>query len=335
MNKILIITHTEDNYSIEKVTEFIHQNGWQTIRLNVDEYPVKSTITTVFRDGKWESWLQKDEEKVRIDDVKSVWYRRAYNIGKGLNEELEPKFYGAAMGEIRATLFGLLESFDCYTLGKPSVYRRIDSKEEQLKISDKLGFNIPETCITNDAAEVRKFMSSIKGEVICKMQTGFAIYEGDVENVVFTNIVTEESLEELDSLRYCPMKFQRKLEKYRELRITVVGREIFAFEIDSQKSEDAKIDWRKDGVNIIEDWIPTQIPDDIALKIHNLLDVYQVDYGAIDMIIEPDGTYYFIEINGAGEFFWLDNLTDGNQISKAIADLLCAKSIRRENTIFQ
>lgn len=335
MNKILIITHTEDNYSIEKVTENIAKNNWQAIRLNVDEYPMKSSLSSVYNNGVWESWLKTKDGKVRIDDVEAVWYRRAYNIGTGLKEELDPKFYGAVMGEIRGTLFGFLESFDCYTLGKPSVYRRIDSKEEQLKIAEKIGFNIPETCITNDPEKVKNFIQSIKGEAICKMQTGFAIYEGDVENVVFTNVVSEENLDELDSLKYCPMKFQRRLEKHRELRITVVGQQIFPFEIDSQQFEDAKVDWRKDGVNIIEDWKPTELPQEITTKIHELLDVYHVDYGAIDMILEPDGTYYFIEINGAGEFFWLDNLTEDNQISKAIADLLCGKVERRENTLFK
>ncbi len=335
MNKILIITHTEDNYSIEKVTEHVVNNNWQTIRLNVDEYPMKSSLSSVYKNGNWESWLQTENEKIRIDNVDAVWYRRAYNIGSGLREELEPKFFGAAMGEIRATLFGFLESFDCYTLGKPSVYRRIDSKEEQLKIAEKIGFRIPETCITNNPDEVRSFIKSIQGEAICKMQSGFAIYEGDVENVVFTNVVSEENLDELDSLQYCPMKFQRKLDKQRELRITVVGRKIFPFEIDSQQFEDAKVDWRKDGVNILQDWVPTELPTEITDKIHQLLDIYNVDYGAIDMILEPDGTYYFIEINGAGEFFWLDNLTEGNQISKAIADLLCGKIERRENSIFK
>jgi hypothetical protein len=41
------------------------------------------------------------------------------------------------------------------------------------------------------------------------MQTGFAIYEDGVENVVFTNVVNEDKLEELDTLLYCPMQFRK------------------------------------------------------------------------------------------------------------------------------
>ncbi|MCJ8153157.1 MvdD family ATP-grasp ribosomal peptide maturase [Chryseobacterium sp. SSA4.19] len=332
MNKILIITHTGDNFSIDKVTEYIDKNGCEVIRFNVDEYPLKNKLSTTFQDGEWTTKLETPEKEYRLDDISAVWYRRAYNIGQGVKDELDTKFYGAAMGEIRTTLFGFLESVDVYSLGKPSVYRRLDSKEEQLKIADKIGFKIPATCVTNNPDKAKKFIVKHK-DVVAKMQTGFAIYEDGIENVVFTNVVNEDKLEELDTLLYCPMQFQQKIEKQKELRITVVGRDIYAFEIDSQQSEAAKTDWRKDGVNLIDKWIPTQLPQDIEVKILELLDVYHVDYGAIDMIVSPEDEYYFIEINAAGEFFWLDNLTEQNQISKSIADLLCDKAPRRNNMV--
>lgn len=332
MNKILIITHTGDNFSIEKVTEYIDKNGFEIIRFNVDLYPLQNKLSTTFEDGKWITVLETQDKKHRLDDISAVWYRRAYNIGKGVKDELDAKFFGAAMGEIRNTLFGFLESVDAYSLGKPSVYRRLDSKEEQLKIADKLGLNIPATAVTNSPEEAKRFIVK-HGDVVAKMQTGFAIYEDGVENVVFTNVVNEDKLEELDTLLYCPMQFQKKIEKKKELRITIVGRDVYAFEIDSQQSEAAKTDWRKDGVNLIDKWIPTELPQDIEAKLLELLDVYHVDYGAIDMIVSPEDEYYFIEINGAGEFFWLDNLTEDNRISKSIADLLCDKAPRRNNMV--
>ncbi|WP_172279501.1 MvdC/MvdD family ATP grasp protein [Chryseobacterium sp. Chry.R1] len=331
-NKILIITHTGDNFSIQKVTEYIIKNNFEVIRFDVDLYPLQNKLSTTFQDGKWISILETPDAKHRLDDIAAVWYRRAYNMGDGLKEELDAKFYGAAMGEIRTTLFGFLESIDVYALGKPSVYRRLDSKEEQLKIADKIGFKIPETCITNNPEEARNFILKHQN-VIGKMQSGFAIYEDGVESVVFTNVIKEDKLDDLDSLLYCPMQFQKKIEKKRELRVTAVGQDVYAFEIDSQQFEDAKVDWRKDGVNLIDKWVRTDLPKDIEAKVLELLDVYNVDYGAMDIIVSPEDEYYFIEINGAGEFFWLDNLTEENLISKSIADVLCDKAPRRNNMV--
>ncbi|MDC8101284.1 MvdD family ATP-grasp ribosomal peptide maturase [Chryseobacterium rhizosphaerae] len=332
MDKILIITHTADNFSIEKVTEYIGKNGCEVIRFDVDLYPLQNKLSTVFQDGEWVSILETQEMKYRLDDIAAIWYRRAYNIGKGLREELEAKFYGAAMGEIRNTIFGFIESVDVYSLGKPSVYRRLDSKEEQLKVADKIGLKIPETCLTNNPEEARKFILKHQN-VVAKMQTGFAIYEDGVENVVFTNVVSEDRLEELDSLLYCPMQFQKMIEKKKELRVTIVGRDVYAFEVDSQQFEDSKVDWRKDGVNLIDKWVRTELPGDVEEKLLELLDVYNVDYGAIDIIVSPEDEYFFIEINAAGEFFWLDNLTEENLISKSIADVLCDKAPRRNNMV--
>ncbi|MCU7614903.1 MvdD family ATP-grasp ribosomal peptide maturase [Chryseobacterium sp. GMJ5] len=330
--KIVIITHTEDNFSIDKVTEYIIKNGFEVVRFDVDLYPLTNKLSTIFQDGKWMSFLENEEGKIRIDDVAAVWYRRAYNIGSGLKEELEPKFFGAAMGEIRNTLFGFLESLDCYSLGKPSVYRRLDSKEEQLKIAHKLGLTVPETCITNNPEAAKQFILKHKS-VVAKMQTGFAIYEDGVENVVFTNVIEEDNIDQLDNLLYCPMQFQKKIEKKKELRVTVVGQDIFTFEIDSQQSEESKVDWRKDGVNLLQKWVQTELPAEVEGKLRQLLDVYHVDYGAIDIIVSLENDYYFIEINAAGEFFWLDNLTDNNIISKSIADVLCDKAPRRNNGV--
>lgn len=332
MDKILIITHTADNFSIEKVTEYIGKNGCEVIRFDVDLYPLQNKLSTVFQDGEWVSILETQEMKYRLDDIAAIWYRRAYNIGKGLRDELEAKFYGAAMGEIRNTIFGFIESVDVYSLGKPSVYRRLDSKEEQLKVADKIGLKIPETCLTNNPEEARKFILKHQN-VVAKMQTGFAIYEDGVENVVFTNVVSEDRLEELDSLLYCPMQFQKMIEKKKELRVTIVGRDVYAFEVDSQQFEDSKVDWRKDGVNLIDKWVRTELPGDVEEKLLELLDVYNVDYGAIDIIVSPEDEYFFIEINAAGEFFWLDNLTEENLISKSIADVLCDKAPRRNNMV--
>jgi len=76
-----------------------------------------------------------------------------------------------------------------------------------------------------------------------------------VENVVYTNRIEEEMLDEMDGLEYCPMTFQELVPKELELRVTIVGDKIFSAAIDSQKSEAAKFDWRKDGEGMIKDWV--------------------------------------------------------------------------------
>lgn len=334
MKKILIITHSQDNESIETVSRKIKALNGLPIRFNVDEYPLKYSISSCFENNEWKVYLDYQGVRVSIHDVEAVWYRRSHNLGSGLSNVLDKEFLSSAYGEVRTTLFGMLESLNCFQISKFSQYRRLDSKEEQMKIASHLGLKVPETCITNNPQEAKRFVQERPNGVISKMQSSFAIMRDGVENVVFTNLVKQEDLEDIDTLQFCPMQFQEKLEKKLELRVTIVGDEVFAFAIDSQKTENAKVDWRKEGNALIADWVPYELPSEVKEKLLQMMDVYQVNYGAIDIIVTPDDEYYFLEINSAGEFFWLDRLIDG-AISEQIANVLLGNVNRRYTPVLE
>lgn len=334
MKKVLIITHSADNECIKIVSNKIEEKNGLAIRFNVDEYPLKYSLTSSFEEGEWKVYLNYEGTTTAIHDVESVWYRRSHNLASGLPTVLDAEYLSSAYGEIRATLFGMLESLNCFQISKFSQYRRLDSKEEQMKIASHLGLKVPETCITNNPADAKKFVMARPNGVISKMQSSFAIMKDGVENVVFTNIVKEEDLEAIASLQFCPMQFQEKLDKKLELRVTIVGDKVFTFAIDSQKNANAKIDWRKEGRTMIQDWVPYDLPDSITEKLLRMMDIYQINYGAIDIIVTPEEEYYFLEINSAGEFFWLDRLING-AISEQIAKVLLGESFRRYEPVIE
>lgn len=318
--KVLVITHTKDNASVLKVCQYIQQMGGEAIRFNVDQYPLASTITSQYREGLWEIILENGH-RYHLNDLTSVWYRRSHYIGHGMEDVLSSTYLPASQGEVKRTFYGMVEALPCFQMEKYSTYRRLDSKEEQLRLAASCGLEIPATCISNSPTRVREFLREVGGTVITKMQSSFSIVHEDDEQVVFTNELTAADLSDLDSLAYCPMMFQQKLEKKLELRVTIVGHKIFAFSIDSQKEMNAQIDWRKEGLALMADWQPYTLPLSIQNQLRTLMDHYQLHYGAIDLILTPDDRYYFLEINPAGEYFWLDKLCDF-EISHQIAKVL-------------
>ena len=324
--KVLIITHTQDNISVDKVTEFINAAGGEAIRFNVDRYPLDYRLTSVYDGKKWQILLENDQESHDLNDIEACWYRRSFNLGTGLKELMDREYLGPTMLEVKRTLFGMLESLPCFHIERYSVYRRLDSKEEQLRMAEKHGLKIPATCISNSPEQAKEFINEYD-HVITKMQSAFSIYRGEQEHVVFTNEVTPDHLHDLESLALCPMTFQQKLEKKLELRVTIVGKKIFAFSIDSQRVANAQVDWRKEGVSMIEDWQPHQLPASIEKKLLAFMADYKMNYGAIDLILTPDDEYYFLEINAAGEYFWLDKRCD-NEISRQISNVLLGNAER-------
>jgi hypothetical protein len=327
--KVLIITHSQDNASVDAVITCIRAVGAEAIRFDSDRYPMEYMISTLYRDNHWNVFLDTGHAVHDLEKLTAVWFRRSYHLGKGLDTMLEKEFITPAMGELQRSFFGMLESLPCFKMERYSTYRRLDSKEEQLRRAVKHGLRVPPTCISNDPGFVKNFVEQLEEPVITKMQTSFAIRRGQEEHVVFTNEVNEQHLQDLDDLRYCPMTFQQKLEKQLELRVTIVGREIFAFSIDSQKNAQAQIDWRKEGRTLLNDWKPYELPQMVQAKLLAFMDDYQLNYGAIDMILTPGNELYFLEINAAGEYFWLDELCN-NAISQQIAALLLGLTPRRE-----
>ena len=325
--KILIITHSNDNDCVKNVSAALSAEGASVIRFDTDLYPTQVGLTTRYTNGNLRSFLDTAEGPVDLSEVNACWYRRLW-IGKGIPKNMDPQLRAPSLEESRRSFSGVLNSLDAFCFDPYFHVKKASVKQLQLKVADQLGLNIPKTCITNKAEDVRAFYRQCTGEVITKMQSSFAVFREGVENVVFTNTIDEEMLDDLDGLEYCPMTFQEMIPKELELRVTIVGDQVFAAAIDSQQMEATKTDWRKDGVGLADYWVKHDLPADIKTKLLGIMDYFQLNYGAIDLILSPDGQYHFLEINPAGEYMWLED-TPGFEISEQIAKVLLGKCFRR------
>jgi glutathione synthase/RimK-type ligase-like ATP-grasp enzyme len=185
-----------------------------------------------------------------------------------------------------------------------------------------LGLKIPPTLITNDPQRVREFRDASSAPIIYKVLRG---PRGPVKAppgtsreecvkyampMVFTTVLTDEHLEHLDTIRCTPGVFQQYVEKKVELRITVMGKRVFAAEIHSQDNELTKHDWRHCQEEAQVPHIPHQLPQKLETKLVRMLEHLDLQFGAIDMILTPEDEYVFLEINPNGQWLWVDLLTD-------------------------
>ena len=323
---ILIFTRSEDNASVAMVTSELTKRGATVVRFDTDLYPQDIQVRSSYLGETQKIAVKTPSGLLDLHTVDSVWYRR-FSAGNRLPETLGDTLT-ACRDESRLSLYGTIVSLDCFHRDPVPKIRGTDYKELQLREAMRLGMEIPPTVITNDPEAVLEFASQVKGNVVAKMQGHFAIYRGGEENVVFTNKLKPEDLQNLDGLRYAPMIFQEAVPKKLELRVTVVGKKVFAAAIDSQKSERAQTDWRRDGVQLIEDWVPHQLPEELEQKLLRLADFFGLNYAAADFILTPDDRYVFLEINAAGEWFWLEQVCRLG-IAPAIADVLTDPACRR------
>ena len=328
---ILIVTHSNDNDSVARVVEIIARKGGHTIRFDTDRYPTDVHLTAYYgasASGDAERLtLTNHEGEFDLREVTAIWHRRL-SFGAQLPAGLDGQLRHASLGEASAAAHGMLASLKAFRMDHVQHIRHAENKQLQLQVARELGLSTPRTLTTNDPAAVRAFAKSCEGGMVTKMLSSFAIYDEGKELVIFTNPVKKEDLADLSGLSLCPATFQELLPKSLEIRVTVVGQRVMSASIDSQVSERAVHDWRRDGARMLQEWQPYQLPREVEEKILRLMDYFSLNYGAIDIILTPDGKHVFLELNPSGEFFWLEQ-SPGLPISDAIADLLLGHSQRR------
>lgn len=324
---VLIVTHSEDNYCTPLVLDALRARGERVFRFDTDRFPTEVMLRLHDADGD-HGWSVTDgDDRLDLAEVTAVWYRRA-NIAGRLPRDIDRQLRSAAVTESHRTVQGMLAGMEVFTLDPIERIRAAEHKPLQLRVAKRLGLEIPRTLLTNDASAVRDFAARCGGRLVTKMMSSFAVYEDGKEMVVFTNPVTEAHLEDLSGLDLCPMVFQENVPKALELRVTVVGERVFAASIDSQSSKRAQHDWRRDGNEMVGDWKHHELPAEVSAKLLKLMDYFRLNYGAIDLILTPDGRYVFLEVNPAGEFFWLVR-APGLPIEQALADVLTGRAARR------
>lgn len=329
--KALIVTHSRDNDSVEMVSRALEKRGATPFRFNTDLFPTEVSIRIALDRSGERVEIETKEGKVDARELAGAWHRRIA-IASAIPADMDKQVRFAAVEESRRVVNGMLVSLPCFVLDTWPRLRIAENKQLQLELARAAGLDVPKTLVTNDPAAARAFWDECRGRVVTKMMASFAIYEEGQEKVVFTNPVTEKDLEGLDGLRFCPMTFQEVLDKSVELRVTVVGERVFTAAIDSNQMERSKTDWRREGSALISKWTKSELPKDVERGMLKVMDALGLNYGAADFIVTPEGRTVFLEVNPAGEFFWLER-ENGLPISEAIADVLLGKAKRRESKL--
>ena len=175
---------------------------------------------------------------------------------------------------------------------------------------------IPSTLISNHHDSVERFLK--QGKHIIKPVHNARIMDEKHPQIVYTSEITQAIKKE--EAEFNINYLQNKIEKRCDVRATFVRKKCFAVTIDSQRLEETCIDWRK-GEHILQH-TPIKLPRDIQTKCFRLMQRLNLDYGAIDFVLDKQGNYVFLEINPNGQWAWIEHLA-GLPISKEIVKCLC------------
>jgi len=305
---IFCITGKEDEHADIVLAE-LDRKGAPYVRFHTAEFPQQILLTGHIQDdvGSDRVVLNVSGQTINLSDIKTVWFRRPKS--PELPSELSEEDHEFAMDESTAVLRSLWCLLrDCFWVNPrlPGTYA--ESKLYQLELARSIGFDVPRTLITNDPAEIAPFFERCDGNAIYKTFTQHTRTTTDGGLAIYTSVLTAADLKRVDSLKVAPGIFQQYVPKKVELRVTVIGRKVFAAEIHSQNSERAKIDWRRyDLPNTPH--LQHELPREVEERCLEFVRQMGLVFGCIDLILTPAGNYVFLENNPNGQWHWVERMT--------------------------
>lgn len=310
---ILIVSSERDEHAAAVATE-LADRGVEHRLLDLARFPEQVGLVLRYGSGASPTALLRGIDGAEIDmsDVSAVWYRRPqpFVLAPGLSRPSHRMF---AYNESHEAIAGLWQMLDVFWMNHPTRDEVAARKSYQLVVARSSGLEIPATLISNDPSEVRRFLAERGSN-----DTIYKAFSATQQEWRETRLVRDEELAVLDQVRHAPVIFQEYVPARFDVRVTVVGDQVFAAAIHSQDTRyrvDFRIDMNRANVE------PHELPADVSSRVIRFMRQLGLVYGAIDMRLTPEGRYVFLEVNPAGQWLFIESRT-GQRISAAVAETL-------------
>jgi glutathione synthase/RimK-type ligase-like ATP-grasp enzyme len=314
-SQIVVITDTKDAHlpMVQKhlAQPFIVIDPRAIVKDNALTFEMKDGLLAVFHGD------------VALDNVTSVWYRKPRVVTADMLP-IAQEYKDYSLSAIRRHAMLLLTAFqNALWISDFYAMHRASDKTLQLEIAARIGFTVPDTIFSSDTQRAEQF---IRKHATCIMKpiTPYTIETATSDKFLYATRIEAAHMPNLDNLAFGPMIFQQAIEPIYDVRATVVGDQVFAAAIDKKSStEYAHVrDWRigrTEGNMRI--WSLPDFPKDVAAKCIAHTKALGLNFGAIDLILDKHGTYWFLENNPNGQWGFVEEATK-QPIGKALATVL-------------
>jgi glutathione synthase/RimK-type ligase-like ATP-grasp enzyme len=180
------------------------------------------------------------------------------------------------------------------------------SKPYQAQLIAGFGFLVPETLITNDPEAVLAF----------EREHGPLVYKSISAVRSIVQRFGEEDRARLELIRWCPVQFQALIPGV-DVRVHVVGREVFATEIISDVL-DYRYARKSGGKAELRRF---ELPPNVAERCVAAAAGLELPFVGIDLKVTPTGEVYCFEVNPCPAFSYFEANT-GQPIAHAVARYL-------------
>lgn len=293
----IVILASRFDLTCDFVVSALRRIGANYVRLNSEDL---SEISLSLHPKSTEIFVKMAGDKFRIskDNLKTVFFRRPVFLRDYGGTSLSPlEQFKRHQWAAFIRNFIILKNV-CW-MNHPGATYVAEHKAYQLSVASDLGFDVPETVVSN-SLELSLEGKDPENLLAVKGLDTVMVRDGEYETFGFTTFVKRAELSQ-PQIQAAPVVFQEAFEQKIDLRVTVVGPDIFAVAI-TKNGEPIAGDWRQEKTGATFE--PYELPNEIETKCIQLVSKLNLTYGAIDLAAVGE-SFYFLEINPTGEWGWL------------------------------
>lgn len=259
---------------------------------------------------------------LKTNEIKKIWHRRAYDSFtlKKLRKSVYYTYLKREEEGIVKPIESILKSKVDY-IGS-YVYENENYKINHLLLAKSVGMLIPNTLITTSKEALLNFYYQNNKSIITK-DIRYSIRIDDAESKLVSGGTCLVSLKMIRKMEndFSLSLFQNRIEKAYEARIFFFNERLYCMAILSQNDDQTSLDYRNYNREKPNRCIPLLLPDQIKTRVLKFIRKSNLRTGSIDIIIDKNNQYFFLEVNPQGQLDWLSQNCN-YYIEKHIAEYL-------------
>lgn len=291
------------------VMQWLEHFGRPALRINHDE-PDHAQFSYQITNDDFE--FEVGGRHYSSADISAVWYRKGafffprtteapefpddVELGKSIEKKLEREHSNAA-----SYFHHLVRDKGIRVLGNP--FLGDPNKLIVLHQARRLGLDVPPFEVVNQLAE--RHIAEASRYVTKAISDG--VYFWDAEHAHRGYFSYTEDLGEVIAGLECGQRIpislvQEKVRKHHEIRSFFLDGRFLSAAVISQNDDQTATDCRKYNVEVPNRNVPTRLPDDVERKLTALFAELELNTGSVDMLVDEEGRYIFLEINPVGMY---------------------------------
>lgn len=311
---------TQDiNQTADEVVGGLRELDVPVLRFDLADFPDRVWLDATFTGRRWTGRIAAHGSEVALEDVGAVWWWHP-DYPRIPAEGMTEAEADWARREATAGVSGVLSTLSCRQVNHPAATRAAQLKPDVLHRAASSGLNVPPTWVGNHPPAAGHFVHTSPHGTVCKSLVAPSITYPDGRRSFFPTTPVDAEQVRDDSLTRGAHQLQHSVVKQFEVRVTVVGTVMHAAHITAHTPA-AQADWRADYDALAYDYIA--IPTEVHAGLARLMDHYHLYYAACDFIVDPDGTWWLVDLNPAGQWGWLPaelpDLTIARDLARVLA----------------